>query len=160
LAPYTKSSAALYKCPADIYDDLVLKKPRVRSISMNAAMGNGNKVNFANWTPAFYFTKKVSDIIKPPPVLAWVFVDEHPDSINDGCFFINPMFTPDAYYWSDLPASYHNGACGFSFADGHAEIKKWRDSRTLRRVQRVDFPGADAANSQDYAWLAERTPRQ
>ena len=51
-------------------------------------------------------------------------IDEHPDSINDGYFINNPSGTA----WQDIPASYHNGACGFSFADGHSEIKKWKSA--------------------------------
>ena len=160
LAPYSKHTAAIYKCPADIYDNPIYKKPRVRSISMNAALGDGNKANFGSWSPTFFYAKKAVDLVKPAPVLTWVFVDEHPDSINDGCFFVNPWWTAATYRWTDLPASYHNGACGFAFADGHSEIKKWLDSRTKQRVQRVDFGGLDVPNSRDYAWIAERTPRQ
>ena len=83
-------------------------------------------------------------------------LDEHPDSINDG-YFIN---SPSAAAWQDIPASYHNGACGFSFADGHSEIKKWR-SRTskytavlYRDPPRMNF---DAQGRQDLNWYLERT---
>ena len=58
----------------------------------------------------------------PRPAKTWLFIDEHPDSINDGYFDNNP----DSNHWQDIPACYHNGACGFSFADGHSEIRKWR----------------------------------
>jgi prepilin-type N-terminal cleavage/methylation domain-containing protein/prepilin-type processing-associated H-X9-DG protein len=160
LAPYSKSSAAIYKCPADIYDDLVYKKPRVRSISMNAALGNGNKDNFGSWTPTFFFAKKSAELVKPGPTMTWVFVDEHPDSINDGCSFVNVGFTGASCRWTDLPASYHNGACGFAFADGHSEIKRWLDPRTKQPVKRVDFAGLDVPNSVDFAWVADRTPRK
>jgi len=160
LAPYSKGSFTLYKCPADNYKSAANTGPRVRSISMDAAMGDGNKKDFGGWSPTFFYAKKLVDVIHPPPSLAWVFVDEHPDSINDACFFVNPWLTPPAYHWTDLPASYHNGACGFSFADGHSEIKKWRDPNTRRPVLMTDFPGLDDANSVDFAWIAERSPRQ
>src|SRR2546426_7399595 len=32
----------------------------------------------------------------------------------------------------DFPASYHNKAGGLSFADGHAEIHRWRDRKSTR----------------------------
>ena len=51
-------------------------------------------------------------------------MDEHPDSINDGRFSLDPA----SDRWIDLPASYHNGACGFAFGDNHSEIKKWTTS--------------------------------
>jgi len=56
--------------------------------------------------------------------MAWLLVDEHPDSINDGCFYLNPLAGPFNHQWGDLPGSSDNGACGFAFADGHSEIKK------------------------------------
>ena len=56
------------------------------------------------------------------PTRRWVFVDEHPDSINDG-YFLNKG---DDLAWFDLPASYHNGAASFSFADGHSQMHAWK----------------------------------
>jgi prepilin-type processing-associated H-X9-DG protein len=92
----------------------------------------------------------------PNPVNYWVFIDEHPDSINDGYFLNNPG---GATTWGDFPASYHNGACGLSFADGHSEIHKWRSGATKIPVrylgpQLVNF---DPAGLQDYKWLLDRT---
>ena len=160
LAPYTLHAARLYKCPADHYRSRQNPGPRVRSISMNAALGDGNKVNFANWNPPFFFAIRLSDIQSPPPARTWLFVDEHPDSINDGCFFLNPWQTGANATWRDLPASYHRGAAGLAFADGHAEIKKWTDPRTPAPVRMADFPGLQAPHSPDYAWMAQRTPRR
>ena len=37
---------------------------------------------------------------------------------------------PAQYGFYDLPGFYHHLACGFSFADGHSEIRRWRDPRT------------------------------
>jgi prepilin-type processing-associated H-X9-DG protein len=95
----------------------------------------------------------------PAPAKTWLTLDEHPDSINDG-YFIN---NSSAANWQDIPASYHNGACGFSFADGHSEIKKWLSRAS--RYQRVTFgyPSplvaftADAYGRNDFAWYLERT---
>ena len=76
---------------------------------------------------------KMSDIVDPGPSMAWVLVDEHPDSINDGFFVIDMRGYPDPKQAKlpDLPASYHNRAGGLAFADGHSEIKRWRDPRTI-----------------------------
>ena len=85
----------------------------------------------------------------------WLTIDEQADSINDG-FFIN---SPGASSWSDLPASYHNGACGFSFADGHSEVKKWKSATSLFPVQ-IGSSGSknfDAAGQNDFAWYLQRT---
>lgn len=160
LAPYSKQTAKLYKCPADQARSALNPGPRVRSISMNAAMGDGNKVNFANWIPTFFFAKKLDDLTQPSPTHAWVFVDEHPDSINDGCFFVNPHALGNNASWKDLPASYHNGGAGLAFADGHAEIRRWTDPRTFRPVTFGDFVGVPCAKSPDYAWVAARTPQR
>ena len=74
--------------------------------------------------------------------------------INDG-WTITGVTDPNN--WVDLPASYHNGAGGISFADGHSEIHKWLDASTKRVIQRVDFTGLAAGNSRDIDWLQRRT---
>lgn len=92
----------------------------------------------------------------PRPAKTWLFIDEHPDSINDG-YFIN---SPTASAWQDIPASYHNGACGFSFADGHSEIKKWRSGTSRYQKVQYFYPATmnfDALGRQDFAWYLERT---
>jgi prepilin-type processing-associated H-X9-DG protein len=71
--------------------------------------------------------KKESDMSRPGPVNLWVFIDENPRSINDGSFICEP----DIQKWIDCPASYHNGAGGIAFADGHAQIRKWADPAVL-----------------------------
>ena len=88
------------------------------------------------------------------PAKTWVTVDEHPDSINDSFFIVGVNVTQ----WGDLPASYHGGACGFSFADGHAEVHKWK-SRTSIYPTRFVFGtiSFDAAGRLDFAWYKERT---
>ena len=51
-----------------------------------------------------------------------MFLDEHPDGIDDGYFLV---FVNRRHLWGNLPANNHNGACGFAFADNHAEVRKW-----------------------------------
>jgi prepilin-type N-terminal cleavage/methylation domain-containing protein/prepilin-type processing-associated H-X9-DG protein len=165
IGPYTKS-IGIYKCPADNYPCIVrsVSMPRVRSVSMNAYIDG--TPGSSSPTTGYYNYHKLSEITHPPPVNLWVFVDEHPDSINDG-WLVNGM--PGGLGWTDLPASYHNAACGIGFADGHAEIKKWRDGYnpgtkkgTVQPVTRQQMNGWGANSMVDVTWFMERTsaPRQ
>jgi prepilin-type processing-associated H-X9-DG protein len=135
---------------------------RVRSVSMNAFVEGGAYSPWspgagATWFPTYCKYDKMTDIIKPPPARLWVFADEHPDSINDG-WMINDPTTPTSA-WTDVPASYHNRAGGFSFADGHAEIKRWQDAGTVVPVKRQSYNGFGTPNQmvRDRAWINERS---
>ena len=57
----------------------------------------------------------------------------------------------------DTPASYHNGACGFSFADGHAEIHRWSGSAIKNNVNAGAANYAAGDSLQDLQWLQART---
>jgi prepilin-type N-terminal cleavage/methylation domain-containing protein/prepilin-type processing-associated H-X9-DG protein len=162
LAPYSNDkSGGIYKCPADKYLSAEQRARkwtrRVRSVSMNANMGEGNdKLWYGTRYHQIYL--RDSDILRPPPSKAWVFVDEHPDSINDACFFTD-MARKNAY-WQDLSASYHNGACGYAFADGHSEIKRWIGPGTKLKVKVLGYGGVDSKDPRDMAdffWHQERT---
>jgi len=157
LAPYYAKQYKLFKCPADNYASTAQRalgwSSRVRSVAMDAAMGPGWK----------YFSychqiKKMSELVKPPPSMAWVFVDEHPDSINDAMLYVNTSVPVVGGVWVDLPASYHDGACGFSFADGHSEIHKWKMRSTLQAVTYGSINNTLCRGSQDFGWVIERTP--
>ena len=90
--------------------------------------------------------------------MSWVLVDEHPDSINDSMLYVDGLLTAATAKWVDWPASYHDGACGFSFADGHSEIHKWRDSRTVVPVTYTSINNKTVTNSVDFDWLLQRSP--
>ena len=163
LGNYVAKQARIYQCPADTYLS-PQQRPlgwtaRARSVSMDAAMGGGYKA--FDWCDPM---KRMGNLIKPQPSLAWVLVDEHPDSINDAMLYVNPKWgNPAAFQWTDFPASYHNGACGFSFADGHSEIKKWKQSGPFTTVYPVRYTGLNnilVRYSVDYGWVAERTPQK
>ena len=124
-------SLGIYKCPADQKTVKIGTRsyPRVRSMSMNGNM-NGNSWYTDQIRTKYYTFRKSTEIVRPSPSSAFVFLDEHPDAIDDGYFLV---FVDRKDLWGNLPANYHNGACGFSFADGHAEIKKWKDPNTLSK---------------------------
>lgn len=152
LGPYVKN-AAMFRCCADKSTANIAgrQQERVRSYSMNNHVGAPSRT----WTnPSKYpVAKKYTDI--KSPVNMFVFLDEREDSINDGWFCTDPD-TP----WQivDYPASYHNGAAGFAFADGHSEIHKWLDARTkpaLRVGQ--DLPlNVNLPNDLDLRWLEQK----
>lgn len=160
LAPYLKS-VAVYKCPGD--QSLSQGRrglPRVRSISMSQMFRTWSDGHSAS--PPWRIFGKTSDMIGPLPSNLWVMIDENPDSINDAAFAVRMDDQGPRASWQDGPATYHGGGCGFNFADGHSEIKKWRDGRTLARPMLVTytskFPfGVAQPNNQDIAWIDERT---
>jgi prepilin-type processing-associated H-X9-DG protein len=163
LAPYCNNVVKLYKCPSDrVLSDVQQQagwRERIRSYSMNAMVGNagdltagGTNINNPHYKQFFTLT----EIRKPSTI--FVFLDEHPDSINDGYFLVKSDY---AYVeWKDLPGSYHDGRASLAFADGHAELHKWDHPETKA-------PAApDAANlprpipnerRDDFNWLFKRS---
>jgi prepilin-type processing-associated H-X9-DG protein len=102
---------------------------------------------------------KTTHITDPSPSMLYVLLDEHPDGINAGGFANMMVENPTAARIIDFPASYHNGAAGLSFSDGHAEIRKWVDSRTKPKVKNDNSLQLNVASgdNRDMIWLAERT---
>jgi prepilin-type processing-associated H-X9-DG protein len=153
LGPYI-TNPAVYKCPADTYLCVEggRRMPRVRSVSMNGFVdGSGSG---SSWYSGWHYYKKYSDIQAPSPVRLWVFTEEHPDSINDA-WLITDVTNPNS--WLDLPASYHDGACNFSFADGHGELNKWLDKTTLVPVRQMQYNGFPVSGGRDTAWMIQRS---
>jgi prepilin-type processing-associated H-X9-DG protein len=142
--PYTRS-LDIYKCPADNRPGS--RPPANRSMSMNTLLGPPAGLNFE---PAKQM-KKVSHIKRP--AMMWVTVDENPNTINDGSFRV-PIA---AATWVDFPAIYHNKAGGLSFADGHSEIRKWRDGAILAPKAIGDYSQRPAQISTDIRWVQQRT---
>ena len=170
---YTGNSLAIYKCPADPTRVKPTSGPfagqsvaRIRSMSMNAWMGMNEGVHTWFGGPEFRAYLKMSDLVDPGPAMTWMLIDEHPDSINDGffCIDMNGYPLPARTALPDVPASYHNGAGGLAFADGHSEIKRWRDPRTMPPIKKADLGStgyrANQPNNQDILWLWERTTRK
>src|ERR1041385_4825860 len=154
LANYIGRSAAIFHCPADkspqyLPDGLKKGPLRVRSFAMSQAVGtdpytaggtlpvngpwlDGQHNNSRNGP--YYVYGRFSDFVIPGPAMTFIFLDEDPDSINDAGFAVGIAAPPQ---WIDWPASYHNKACGFAFADGHSEIHVWKDPRTIVKNHNV-----------------------
>jgi prepilin-type processing-associated H-X9-DG protein len=165
-APYLNRNTSVYKCPADNYVSAAQAvlgwTARVRSISMNAYMGPYTPTYTSganNFFPAFRQFLKSSLI--PKPASLFVFLDEHPDSINDA-YFLNNADPQALTSWLDLPASYHNGGCSFSFPDGHAEMILWKSSATRLPVrisagfQLIPFVASDGGTL-DRDWITSHS---
>ncbi|HEY6228954.1 MAG TPA: type II secretion system protein [Verrucomicrobiae bacterium] len=136
LAEYLSKNKDVFLCAADKYISPKQRTygwtRRVRSVSGNIGIGPGNAEG-GPWDAAAYkHCKKTGDFTKPSPSETWVFLDEHPDSINDAGFFnptgggANQSPAENTLTWVDTPANYHNGAAGFAMADGHSEIHPWK----------------------------------
>ena len=124
---------------------------------MNAMVGDaGNNSLYGTniFNPLYRQFKRTTDFDSPTEI--FVFLDEHPDSINDG-YFLNRL---DDLEWTDLPASYHNGTAEFTFADGHAETHRWINAAT-KPPARPDAAGLPrpvaVGDSADFDWVRDRT---
>jgi len=166
LGPYCGRTSAIYKCPGDRVDGSV--GPRVRSVSMNCQMNgtttSGSKAAIQNQFKKYPAYKRSTDINSLGTSMAWVFIDEQGDSINDGFFFFeeNPPAAPN---WWDLPAAYHAGAGVLSFADGHSEIHTWTDP-SIKNAQVKKLAGSarpqywsGTSPYTDYKWFQDHTTK-
>jgi prepilin-type N-terminal cleavage/methylation domain-containing protein/prepilin-type processing-associated H-X9-DG protein len=174
LGPYFAKNPNILRCPADYYLSPAQKSAgwdhRNRSVALDAAVGAGDTtVGATGYKPPgslgylnpFFVAVTMSDLVNPGPSKSWQFIDEHPDSIDDGILYTSPGETSGNGTFTELPAAYHGNACGISFCDGHAEIHKWTNPQTLLPVifnqgarQRVSV-----IQDEDLAYLARVTPR-
>jgi prepilin-type N-terminal cleavage/methylation domain-containing protein len=172
LWPYV-NTVEVWKCPADkttATDATGKTVPRIRSMSMNNWVGGPGWGNSGPWWPnttggsgGWQVYLKLSDMNNPGPSQTFVLLDEREDSINDGYFVVDMAGypnTPGSWKIVDYPASYHNLAGGLSFADGHSEIRKWVDSRTVPNLSKSDRPlDQPSPNNQDVFWMQQRSTR-
>ena len=154
LSPYVGKSVAVWQCPGSTRRSTAPAtrgQPGARSYSMNNHIGV-----YGPWGDShpFFQYLKMSDFTRPGPVNTFVLLDES-SSINDGWFMASLAgFDPRnpaeqvASGFGDAPGSWHNKACGFSFADGHSEIHKWRTYDELKGVN---------GSADDVDWLQSKT---
>jgi prepilin-type N-terminal cleavage/methylation domain-containing protein/prepilin-type processing-associated H-X9-DG protein len=157
LAKYSGFAPKIYKCPADRLVNPMQRRlgwtERARSISANGAIGRGNKSAGDGLLGCEKLFIKTTDVDRPAPAELWMFLDENPDSINDGAFFNSQIDRR----WIDMPASYHNNAGGLAFVDGHSEIRKWRSTVPMEKANFSYSPPGVRAGDPDWGWLLDRT---
>jgi prepilin-type N-terminal cleavage/methylation domain-containing protein/prepilin-type processing-associated H-X9-DG protein len=180
LWPYSANTSAIWKCPADT--SMVQPDsgpwtgqwlPRVRSMSMNLWVGgfgggdgglSDSTDYLADGGSAWRVFLNESELTDPGPSQTFLLMDMRQDSIDIGNFATDMRGWPnhpDRFGFYDLPGSYHNRAGGLSFADGHAELRRWVDDRTvppLVKAGRIPDIAASPGNP-DVAWLQERSTR-
>jgi len=157
LMRYMGNSREVWKCPSDTATRIEAGKrlPTVRSQSMSQVF------DYGGWLPSppYRTYGRIDHIVIPTQT--WVMVDEHPSSINDAACAVQ-IILPAAKSGNiiDFPASYHNGAAGFSFADGHSELHQWKGSKikTFGRGGNtgLNVPAGDSLNDQKW-WSLNTT---
>jgi len=120
----------------------------VPNLSVNGPWLN-NQYNHQRNSPWATFGK-MTDIRSLSPSTLWVLLDEDAKGLNDAAFAFG-METPE---WFDAPGTYHNGGCGFAFADGHSETHRW--------LSRSEKPSGgvlitDPLDQQDWGWMKQHT---
>ncbi len=176
---YLSRQSRVFQCPGDRTAERN-GSIRVRSISMNGMMNGYDSSQYLNGvirnqgtgprggtTSGYRLYDTYSSIINPRPSMAWVFIDEHGNSINDGFFCVELLGNlPNGsggyagIGWYDLPASYHGASGVLSFADGHAEVHVWTDPWVRDHPVTPYGPGSGFHTGNGYpdlAWLQART---
>lgn len=170
LWPYCGNNVGIWRCPADNQYPCIASYgpfkgqavPRQRSMSMLSWFNSSDCDSFLGCS-GYTKYKKLTDVLKPGPSMTIVFLDERCDSINDGewCTSMNGWpDQPSQWYLIDFPGSYHGGAGGIAFVDGHTEIHKWKDSRTTPPIGQLRGLNVPSPNNQDAYWVAERSTRK
>jgi prepilin-type N-terminal cleavage/methylation domain-containing protein/prepilin-type processing-associated H-X9-DG protein len=170
LWPYCGNSTGMWRCPADSQYPCTVTSgpfkgqsfPRQRSISMLSWFNSTDCDQFAGCSG---YTKyaKMTQVLNPGPSMTMVFLDERCDSINDGEWCTSMAgwpSQPSGRVLIDFPGSYHGGAGGLSFVDGHSEIHKWRDPRTTPPIGKLQSLNVPSPNNPDVYWIQERSTRK
>jgi prepilin-type N-terminal cleavage/methylation domain-containing protein/prepilin-type processing-associated H-X9-DG protein len=156
-APYLRAPS-VYRCPSDRSAVVVngVAHPRVRSYGMNWALASERSTEVK-------VVKRFSEIQVPAPSRMFVFIDQHPDYVTDPHFHMT-LAAGGQSMFLDLPSANHTGSGTLTYADGHAERRKWVDERTrpevkFRSSNQMSLP---SPNNADISWLQERyaAPRE
>lgn len=171
---YCNRQSKIFKCPSDTWKIMEggQQMDRVRSYAMNYCMegdcedakkaADGCPLDAVDWTwpniPRYGYRKltEIGGSLPGPPLSsAWVLCDEHPNTINNGC-----IAWGNIGQWADMPASYHNSGCDFSFGDGHVEYHKWLSGYNgtvgiCAPVVLSGFKSPGTGNPVDYNWVTD-----
>lgn len=160
---YTERQATTWRCPSDPVTIRYRNEnlPRVRSYSMNNYMDGKSLFPYQGWKNF----RSLVDFNVLPPSQAWLFIDEHPQSIGDGSFTVDMAGYPDdpsQFKMYNTVASGHARSAGVAFVDGHTEIKRWQDVRTAKpfTLMQGQFPIWNMPGNMDILWLQERTTQK
>jgi prepilin-type N-terminal cleavage/methylation domain-containing protein/prepilin-type processing-associated H-X9-DG protein len=148
LGPHAGRSARIYKCPSDRHPGP--NGPRIRSMAMNAMVGNPGVLT-NQFNPLYEQFFKLTQMPRTSGI--FVFLDEQADTLNDG-FFVNRL---EDYAWGNVPGSYHNGGVNLAFADGHLEFHRWVVPATVQPVRGARMTSFPASPKDDFEWLKQRT---
>ncbi len=160
LAPYMAGQVDVYRCPGDILPSQ--NGARLRSYSMNGQMGASKALTDRDNAGYWAFTK-ASQLSNGslPPVEAFIWCEESMSTMNDGYLQIDAAGTKA--FFPDVPGAYHAvKACGFSFADGHAEMRRWKTA--VLRIPTVEGKGYNTGgqlptgvtiNNEDWLWFTK-----
>ena len=165
----------IYKCPSDhstvVFNNVTYD--RLLTMSINLYVGGfapnsfGQLADAGGWSFANGYKIYAKTTQIQPPSSIFIFLDMREDTVNWSNFMADmngySPNNPGSYAWADIPGSDHNRAGGFSFSDGHAEIKKWLDGRTCPPLvpgQAYNPPNPwSQANNQDIAWVQDHSTR-
>jgi len=178
LWPYCGGSAAIFRCPADASRVIPAEGPmsgrpvpRVRSMAMSLWFGGfGGALSLSSGasSPPWRLYRRMGDLVDPGAAMTALFWDQREDTINYGNFLVDMSGWPDspaqARWQVDLPGAYHGNAGGLSFADGHSEIRRWVDGRTMPPLRRGQSwmdgdHSLEQPHNRDIRWLQERATR-
>jgi prepilin-type N-terminal cleavage/methylation domain-containing protein/prepilin-type processing-associated H-X9-DG protein len=166
LGAYIGGSTAIFHCPADNFlssaQHTAKWNYRIRSCAMDGALGAGTKYGGFPFSSQYWWATRASQLNNPGPSQSWVFLDEHPDSIDDELLYTYAGYTSGTGQFTELPAANHSRAVGISFADGHSEIHSWTGGHIVLPVI-YSTAGRQLLNvtaDPDLAWMAQHTPHQ
>lgn len=162
------TSEKIYACPgqrqiyAQTYNRVLPLSP-ARSFSISGQMNGGTDDGRGGVTPIILGAnpasapgyKKTTQINRPLPAMAFVFMDESLFTIDDGYFAIRV----NEDIWQNFPAYRHGGNASMSFADGHSELKRWIEPSTGKLSDPLGFTPAPKNGTQrnrDLQWCSER----
>jgi prepilin-type N-terminal cleavage/methylation domain-containing protein/prepilin-type processing-associated H-X9-DG protein len=189
LGNYCGRNTQIFACPAANFASTLQKvvygiTARCRSVVMNAAIGDAPVgtpsnpqygqgaikynpyMNSISNSAAFWAKKTTSFTPTVGPTDAWMFMDENPDTIDDGSCYVDVTYTSGTGFFRELPSALHGGGSGVTFADGHSTIQVWHTSQVLIPPTPTYLPAAPypagrydipATANQDLAWLAQHT---
>jgi prepilin-type processing-associated H-X9-DG protein/prepilin-type N-terminal cleavage/methylation domain-containing protein len=156
IGPYLSGVHNVYKCPSDFvlseWQQQLGWRSRVRSYSMNLMVGDAGSFSASGAnTNNPYYRQFFTTTEIPQPSEIFVFIEEHPDTLDDG-YFLNKAYSAN---WIDLPASYHMGGANLAFADGHVEHRKWQmgSTRWPAGANVLSYPLALDDGTADYTWV-------